>query len=152
MPRSVVVAAVALALAASGCSSDDDAGPTTTDRPASSTTTTTSASTTTTTGEPEAFPRDAEGYTAALVRAWGEGDRTESARFAAPGAVDALFAFADPGGPRWDLQGCEGAGGTTYCSYRDPGRQMVVLLGIPVANGNAVDGPQEVASALFQPG
>jgi hypothetical protein len=28
----------------------------------------------------------------------------------------------------------------------------VVLLGIPVANGNTIDGPQEVGSALFQPG
>jgi catechol 2,3-dioxygenase-like lactoylglutathione lyase family enzyme len=86
------------------------------------------------------------------VRAWGVGNRTEAARFAAPSAVEALFGFADPGGPRWDLQGCEGAGGTTHCSYRDPERHMVVLLGIPVANGNTIDGPQEVGSALFQPG
>jgi hypothetical protein len=145
-----VVVVVGLALFASGCSGDDDDPPAAT---ATTTTTSSSTSTTSTTTEPAAFPSDAAAYTGELVRAWGVGDRTEAARFASPSAVDALFAFADPGGPRWDLQGvCEGAGGTTYCSYRDPERNTVVLLGIPVANGNRIDGPHEVGSALFQPG
>jgi catechol 2,3-dioxygenase-like lactoylglutathione lyase family enzyme len=145
----VVVLALALAVATSGCSDDDDAGPTTTGRPAPSTTT---SSTTGTTAEPAGFPNGAADYTAELVRAWGVGDRTEAARFAVPSAVDTLFGFADPGGPRWDLESCEGAGGTTYCAYRDPERDMVVLLGIPVANGNTIDGPQEVGTAIVQPG
>jgi catechol 2,3-dioxygenase-like lactoylglutathione lyase family enzyme len=144
---------LALLVPVTGCSSDDgDDGASASTTTTSRTTTSSTTTSTTATTEPAAFPREAADYTARLVRAWGVGNRTEAARFAAPSAVEALFGFADPGGPRWDLQGCEGAGGTTYCSYRDPERHTVVLLGIPVANGNTIDGPQEVGSALFQPG
>jgi len=65
--------------------------------------------------------------------------------------VDALFSYADPGGPRWDLLRCEGAAGTAYCSYRDPERQVTLSLGIPMANGNTIDGPREVGVASFSP-
>ena len=156
--RTVAIGLVLL-VAVAGCSSDDDDE----DRPStttstSSTSSTTTTSTTSTTAPPstttttEAFPSDPQEYTAELVRAWGVGDRAAAERFAAAPVVAELFGFADPGGPRWDSQGCEGAAGTAYCTYRDPQRAMVLHLGIPMANGNTIDGPQEVVSATFGPG
>ncbi len=146
--RGIAGLGLGIVLALSACSLSGDDG----DQPAAGTSPTASTTTSTTT-EPAAFPTGPADYTAELVRAWGVGDRTEAARFATPSAVDALFAFADPGGPRWELHGpCDGAGGTTYCGYRDPARDVVVLLGIPAANGNEIDGPQEVGTALIQPG
>ena len=161
---------VVLALAAAGCSDDDDGddearGTTTTSSSTTtSTTSTTSTSTTSTstTAPPStattattavAFPKDAPEYSGELVRAWGVGDRATAEQYASPQAVDTLFAFADPGGPRWDLQRCEGAAGTAYCTYLDPERHMVVDLAIPVADDPEarIDHPHEVARAEFHP-
>jgi len=156
--------AAALVVAA-GCSDDDDgdqASPTTerstttTERSTTSSTSTTappSTSTSTTTSPTAAlqFPSDADDYTARLVRAWGRGDRAAAEQYAAAAVVDQLFGYADPGGSRWDLTSpCEGAGGTTYCSYEDPERGAFAVFGIPVANGNRIDGPHEVASVRIE--
>ena len=149
-----------IVLVLAGCSSDDDrpdgAASTTSDRPASSTTTTTVIATTDATSQPSttvptAFPTEPQEYTADLVRAWGRGDRRAVERFAAGTVVDELFRYADPGGRNWDAEGCEGAGGTTYCRFLDPTRGVSVSFGIPAANGNVVDGPQEVVSVAFRP-
>jgi hypothetical protein len=146
----------------------DPAGPTTTtastEPSVTSPTTTTSVppppttvSTSTPTPGPtttlESFPTTVAEYTAELVRAWGRGDRADAARYAPPDVVAQLFAFADPGGPGWDLSApCEGAAGTTFCSYRDPARSETVAIGIPTGNGNVPDGPQEVSQVVISGG
>src|SRR5215212_4941047 len=115
---STVGIVLALVLAASGCSDDDDdeagtttstAAPTTTSSPASTTSTSTTAPpSTTATTERLTFPSAPADYTAELVRAWDVGNRARAELFAGTAAVDALFSYADPGGPRWDLLWCDG--------------------------------------------
>jgi hypothetical protein len=65
------------------------------------------------------LPSDPARYTQLLVRAWGRGDRPLTAQYATPEVVRRLFAFADPGGPAWAFEGCQGALGTQHCRFVD---------------------------------
>lgn len=132
------------------CGNDDDSAETTETTTAEAVTTTastapitdqttappTTAPTATTapaeTTEPEAggvdgLPPDTEGWATEMVIGWGRGDRDRVARLATPEVVDALFAYADPGGPDWELERCEGAAGSTYCTFTDEYRMTSVV-------------------------
>ena len=129
--------AVVVAVVAVGCTDDDpDAGSTTS--AATTTTTTTTATTTsvpgtsapttaaTTTPAPTsppastapALPTSPDEYATAFVGAWVAGDRDTASMLASTEAVDTLFAV-DAGGNVWALELCEGAMGSSYCTFVD---------------------------------
>lgn len=69
-------------------------------------------------------------YADALVRAWGAGNRAETARLAAPFVMNTLFAYSTPGGAEWVRTSAQGAAGTTFVTYRDAARGGTVTVGI----------------------
>lgn len=130
----IAAAPLSLALLLAACGSDDDSADTT-DTTTTTTEVTTASSETTappaseTTAAPPSsgettappgdgeLPTDTEAWAVELVRAWGAGDRDRSAQLATAEVVDALFGHADPGGDDWALDRCEGAAGSTYCTF-----------------------------------
>lgn len=141
MTRRTAAAALALVLAvAAGCGDGDDAGdePTTTSTPAGTSAPTTVPATVPATeptvpgagdgeGDGPGIPTDPAAYATALVEAWATGDTATARVLATQEAVDALFAY-DPGGPGlWQLEGCEGAAGSSYCTFRAGGDPTVVV-------------------------
>ena len=68
---------------------------------------------------------------AQLVRAWGAGDRERALELATPRAVDRLFGLFDPGGPDWELTGCEGAAGTLYCVFDSASKATTLQVAQP---------------------
>ena len=113
---------------------------TTTATPAVDATTTTAevveeATTTTATTEPPldegdgpAIPSDPAEYATALIRAWELGDAPVAEVFATDDAFDQLFAFEGAGAPGvWQLVGCEGAAGSSYCTFDAGGDPTLVV-------------------------
>jgi hypothetical protein len=85
------------------------------------TTTTTVPATTTT----AAISADPQGYAVALYNAWKTGDGVAASRVASPQAVTQMFAVpyqaqASTTGPvdPYSFQGCQGAAGSTICSWQ----------------------------------
>jgi len=115
------------------------AGGETTTPPSSEATTSSSAPETTTppsdatepatTAPPEDGTEGEFGRSAAaqLVRAWGAGDRDRALELATPRAVG-MF---DPGGPDWELTGCDGAAGTIYCTFDSVSKAMTLQVAQP---------------------
>lgn len=138
MRRWFPVLVAGLLVVAASCG-DDDGGSTTTTEEATSTsavvTTTSTTSpvpaatttppTTPTTGA--ALPTDPEAYAVAFVEAWASGDHDRALDLGTPGAVDAIFAY-DSGGPGlWSLVQCEGAAGSSYCTFNAGGDPTIVV-------------------------
>ena len=65
-----------------------------------------------------------------LVRAWGRGDRTQTAYYATPDVVHTLFAFASPGGGGWQRVRSEGTAGTLYVTYRNVTTGHLLIGGV----------------------
>lgn len=149
----VLVAGVALVLAACGSDGGDDGTTTTTAAPTTTTaapTTTTAASATTTTGAvpttattaATGLPTDPEAYATAFVQAWSSGDQATALELGTQSAVDAIFAYE--GGGTWSLVSCEGAAGSSFCTFTAGGDPTVV---VQVGNEAASQGqPQAVTS------
>jgi hypothetical protein len=147
---SAAVAALVLGLGA--CSSDSDSSATTTSTTAASTTaapsttaatttsapattettaTTAPASTTTTAGS-GALPTTPEAYATAMIQAWVAGDQAKASTYGTPDAVSTLFGLESGGEegsppPTWALDHCEGAAGSSYCSFTAGGSAGVTL-------------------------
>jgi hypothetical protein len=109
--RRLVLAGL-LALAGAACS-DDDAAPTPTTAPP-----------TTVRGD-QAIPTDAESYAEAFVEAWLTGDRATADQLGTDEAVEAIFALE--AGDGWALDHCEGAAGSSYCTFTAGGDPTVVV-------------------------
>lgn len=116
----IVALIVAIAVIASGGDSSHTAS-----------TTTTLAVTTTTT---PAVSADPQGYAVALFNAWKAGDRGAASRVASPDAVNLLFAVpyqAQPStsGPvdPYSFGGCQGAAGSTICSWQSSGSGTIMM-------------------------
>ena len=72
-----------------------------------------------------------------VFSAWEANDQDQAARNATPAAVTEIFNFSPAGG--WSFQGCQGAPGHTFCSWRSGNRQL--SIGVL----NAVQGPYYAA-------
>lgn len=150
----VLVAGVVLVLAACGSDGGDEEATTTTAAPTTTTaapsTTTTAASATTTTGAvpttattaATGLPTDPQAYATAFVDAWSVGDQATALELGTQSAVDTIFAFE--GGGTWSLVSCEGAAGSSFCTFDAGGNPTVV---VQVGNEAASQGqPHAVTS------
>jgi len=137
--------------ASSGSSSDTTAGPSSeTTAPPTETTTPPGAEPASEAGSP--LPGDPQGWASELVRAWGAGDRERAAELATPEVVDQLFGHAAVGGGDWDLLRCEGAAGTTYCTFTSASRGEALTTQQPTVNGLAPIGTAELAPSTNDDG
>ncbi len=148
------IAALALLLAACGSDGGDEDVTTTT---TAEVTTTTAAPTTTTTATPPTtaghststttaggLPTDPQAYATAFVQAWEVGDQATALELGTQSAVDAIFAFESGGAGSWTLTTCEGAAGSSFCTFTAGGDPTVV---VQVGNDAASQGqPQAVTS------
>jgi murein L,D-transpeptidase YcbB/YkuD len=75
-----------------------------------------------------------------VFSAWEAGNRARAAKNATPAAVNAIFAENFSSGDGWSFEGCSGAAGHTFCSWkRSNGHEL--RIGVI----NAVEGPYYVA-------
>jgi hypothetical protein len=78
---------------------------------------------------------DPQDYADELVRAWGKRFTAYVDRLAAPDAAAVLAAHDDLEGSSWTRSACEGAAGSSYCTYTaDGGTQLVVRVGNEAAS------------------
>ena len=120
--RAMLAVVAMVLLAACGTSSDDD----------SSATTTTGSDGTTTTVEVQSEPGlcDTDEQCAeSLYWAWIAADRSRAAGIATPDAVDSLFANTYQPSDNWQYNGCDGAMGSTGCTWTDnTGRTLTMVM------------------------
>ena len=155
----------------SGSDAGSTAGPSPTNTASSSSTTTTDPSpttvtvTTTVTSSPTtrtpridpspttppaakdapAIPRSAQDYGTAFVKAWVDRDRTRATQLGTEAAVKAAFASTVDTAPRFVR--CEGAAGSSYCTWQGDEYTMQVRL----RNEQASTGqPHAVTEVVFQ--
>ncbi len=127
------------ALLLGACGDDDsDTPPTTVTEDA-----TTTVEDSTTTAPTSALPTDPESYAVALVEAWEHGDSEAAEQLATAEAVETLFAFESGGPGSWSLVMCEGAAGSTYCTFNAGGDPTVIVR---VANGAASMGQSQAVT------
>jgi hypothetical protein len=75
-----------------------------------------------------------------VFSAWEANNRDQAAKNATPGAVNDVFAQSFSAGDGWSFEGCQGAAGHTFCSWkRSNGHEL--RIGVI----NAVEGPYFVA-------
>jgi peptidoglycan hydrolase-like protein with peptidoglycan-binding domain len=75
-----------------------------------------------------------------VFSAWQAHDRDQAAKNATPAAVNEIFAQSFSPGDGWSFEGCQGAAGHTFCSWkRSDGREL--RFGVQ----NPVEGPYFVA-------
>jgi hypothetical protein len=127
---------VGLVVLAGACGDDSGSTSTTTSEPTTTSTTTSTTAppattttvppTTTTTASP--LPTDPQAYATAFVEAWESGDQAAAATLGTQEAVDTIFAYDPGGGPgTWSLVGCEGAAGSSYCTFNAGGDPTVIV-------------------------
>jgi hypothetical protein len=129
-----------LLVVAVSCGDDDTASTTTTEASTTSTTaveTTTTAETTavppdttpptTTAAVDPGIPTDPEAYAVAFVEAWEQGDHDRALQLGTATAVDTIFAYESGGAGGWSLVQCEGAAGSSYCTFTAGGDPTVVV-------------------------
>ena len=93
-------------------------------------------------------PTDSQAYAIALVEAWERGDRDVAATLAGPAALETLFSREGGGAATWSLEDCEGAMGSTYCTFRADGEPSVIVR---VGNEAVLMGePQAVTEVRFE--
>jgi hypothetical protein len=62
-----------------------------------------------------------------LIKAWERGDRDAAATFATPDALETLFSREGGGEGTWSLEDCDGAMGSTYCTFSAGGEPSVIV-------------------------
>jgi peptidoglycan hydrolase-like protein with peptidoglycan-binding domain len=78
-----------------------------------------------------------------LFSAWEANSRGQASKNATPGAVNEIFAQSFSSGASWSFEGCQGAAGHTFCSWkRSDGHEL--RIGVI----NAVEGPYYVADQV----
>ena len=75
-----------------------------------------------------------------VFNAWEAHNRDQAAKNATPAAVNEIFAESFSSGDGWSFEGCQGAAGHTFCSWkRSNGHELTIGV------INAVEGPYFVA-------
>ncbi len=100
---------------------------TTTSTTSAPATTTTVPAATTTTAPDEGIPTDPEAYAVAFVEAWEIGDQGRALELGTHAAVDTIFAYDSGGAGTWSLVQCEGAAGSSYCTFNAGGDPTIVV-------------------------
>lgn len=94
--------------------------------------------------DPEPLPNNPEAYAKAFVAAWMSSNRPRAEELATQSAVKAVFGSRDPKGPVFKR--CEGAAGSTYCTWEG----TEYTLTVRVANERASNAQlQAVTEARF---
>jgi hypothetical protein len=94
--------------------------------------------------DPGPIPTDASDYAEAFVTAWAERDRPRADQLATAAVVKTAFASSVPTAPA--AKGCEGAAGSTYCTYEGDEYTMTVrVLNEPASQGQ----PHAVTEVRF---
>jgi hypothetical protein len=94
------------------------------------------------------LPTNPQAYATATFRAWLRGNETQLSRLAAPPVAQFLLARAPESTRGWSGPECEGAAGSTYCTWTRSETQIVIR----VANEAASQGQTHaVTEAFFQP-
>jgi hypothetical protein len=89
---------------------------------------------------------DPEGYATAAFQAWQQGDDATLELLTSPAALAVLTAQA-PGTDEWTGPVCDGAAGSSYCTWSGSGEQLVLR----VANQAASTGePHAVHEARLE--
>ena len=153
---SLILVVVGLVVLGAACGSDggDEATTTTaevttttvapaTPTSAASVPTTVAPATTSTTAGAVELPTDPQAYATAFVEAWASGDQATALVLGSQSAVDAIFAFE--GGGTWTLVGCEGAAGSSFCTFNAGGDPTIV---VPVGNEAASQGQQHAVTGV----
>lgn len=79
------------------------------------------------------FPTDAQAYAQALIDAWQAGDRDRAVQLVRdPDDADELF--DDDLSPAPTFERCEGAAGSSYCTWTGTGYEVVVRVGNEAAS------------------
>jgi hypothetical protein len=76
-----------------------------------------------------ALPTNVEAYAELFVSNWVRGDRGDAEQLGTPEAVSAIFAAAETPAAAPALRDCEGAMGTSYCTFDGVGYTLIVRLG-----------------------
>jgi hypothetical protein len=131
-----------MVLVGAACGDDGDSSSATTTEATTTTvpeTTTTVAPTTTappattaappTTVDPgdDALPTDPQDYARSFIGAWEAGDQDSAAVFGTEAAVTTIFAYESGGPGAWSVTSCEGAAGSTYCTFSAGGDGSIVV-------------------------
>jgi hypothetical protein len=132
---------------------DDTDAPTTTVAPTTSTAAPTTTAPPATTAAPpstvdpgdDAIPTDPRDYATAFIGAWAAGDQDSALVFGTQAAVDSIFAFESGGPGLWSVTTCEGAAGSTYCTFTAGGDPTVVVR---VANEAAAQGRHQAVTEV----
>jgi murein L,D-transpeptidase YcbB/YkuD len=78
-----------------------------------------------------------------VFSAWEAGNRARAGKNATPAAVNAIFAESFSPSAGWSFEGCQGAAGHTFCSWkRSNGHELTIGV------INAVEGPYYVADQV----
>ena len=78
-----------------------------------------------------------------VFNAWEADNRDQAGKNATPGAVNEVFAQSFSSGDGWSFEGCQGAAGHIYCSWkRSNGRELTIGV------IDAVEGPYYVADRI----
>ncbi|HEX5427940.1 MAG TPA: hypothetical protein VFX00_06435 [Pedococcus sp.] len=88
------------------------------------------------------LPDNARDYAGAFVTAWAERDKPRAEQLATPTVVQTTFASSVPTPPR--LTGCEGAAGSSYCTYEGDEYTMTVRVQNEMASRRAPHAVTEV--------
>lgn len=75
---------------------------------------------------PQPIPDNARDYAGAFVTAWAKRDRVRAAQLATGTVVETAFASSVPTAPR--LTECDGAAGSSYCTYEGDEYTMTVRV------------------------
>ena len=107
----------------------------------------TTAAPPTTTGDPgdDAIPTDPQAYATAFVGVWEAGDQESALVFGTQAAVDAIFAYESGGPGTWSVTQCEGAAGSTYCTFSAGGDPTIVVR---VGNEAAAQGQHQAVTEV----
>ena len=103
-----------------------------------------------TTVDPSYIPTDPDAYADFFIKAWAAGDRTRALKFGSASAVDTLFAY-EAGGeegappPDWQVVECEGAAGSSYCTFSAGGDPKIIVR---VMNEAASQGQPQAISEV----
>lgn len=96
---------------------------------------------------PAALPTDAQAYAQALVDAWQAGDRAGAERLADPDEVDDLFDEDDLLGSPTFVR-CEGAAGSSYCTWQGTGSEGPWTLQVRVGNEAVSQGQERAVTEI----